>query len=87
MGDGDVRGFMDALEESGCAKRLVSLTFDQCEVGVAGVQALANLLCRDAFPALKGLCIAKDPGVTDMGVVGLAKALLKSMQTFLRGLG
>lgn len=86
VGDRDVSDFMDALEKSGCAKRMVNLLFDQCEVGVAGVQSLANLLCRDAFPALKALFFDRDPGVTDVGVVALGEALLKAKGTFLEDL-
>lgn len=47
--------FSNALESSGCAKRMVALSLEACNVDVDGVRALADLLCRDAFPVLEVL--------------------------------
>lgn len=66
--------------------RVECLTFDHCEVGVAGVQSLANLLGRDAFPALKSWLIDRNPEITDVGIVALAEGLLKAKETFLEDL-
>ena len=46
---------LDALGGSDCSQRITRLSFDYCEVGGEGMSAVAGLLCRDAFPALKGL--------------------------------
>jgi hypothetical protein len=82
----DVRDFMDALEKSGCAKRLGILTIYGCGVGVQVVSALADLLSRGVFPALKILDLGKNPNIMDVGVGALTEALLKPTQTFLKEL-
>jgi len=82
LGAGETGDFMDALEESGCAKRLITLSLFKCGAGADGVQALADLLDGGAFPALQYLCLFQNPGITDAGVVALAEALLKPTQTF-----
>jgi hypothetical protein len=47
------------------------------------MRALADLLCKNAFPALKKLCVPRNPGIKDVGVVALADALGKATQTCL----
>jgi len=53
LGDRDIKGFADALEESGCAMRLASLTFASCGVDVEGVRVLTDLFYRGLFPAME----------------------------------
>ena len=65
IGDEGVKDFMDALEDSGCAKRLESLTFEVCKIGEEGVRALADLLCRGALPALERLSLPENFTITD----------------------
>lgn len=81
--DGNLRDLMDALERSGCAARLATLRFAACMVGGEGMRALADLLCENAFPALKKLRVPRNPGIKDVGVVALADALGKATQTSL----
>ena len=86
LGDNDLTGFVDALEESGCAKWLVDLRFQGCEFGAEGMSTLADRLRRDAFPSLKTLYFSECPNITDVGVVVLSKALLEAEQTLLTNL-
>ena len=83
LGDGHIRDFANALEESGCAKRLAALTFVSCGVSVEGVSVLDLLIGRDVFPALKTLFVERNPNISDVGILALAKALKKSTQTCL----
>jgi len=87
LSDGHVRGFADALKESGCAGRLTALVFVSCRVDVEGVRLLADLFSRGVFPALKCLDLEGNPNISDVGVMALAEALLKSTQTCLKTLG
>lgn len=84
--DEEIRDFTYALEGSDCATRMVSLCFVNCGMGFEAVYAMAELLGRDALPALKTLWFADCPGITDEGVVVLAKALSKAPQTRLEEL-
>lgn len=84
--DGDVKDFLVALEESGCAKQVERLCLDNCEVDNNGVHALADFLCRGAFPSLKGLKLPANSSITDVGVVALAEALLTAPQSMSRNL-
>lgn len=86
MGDGDIRDFADASEESGCAKHLVSLTFGACGIGEEGMRVLADLLSRGIFPALKFLNLGQNPNISDVGILALSEGLLKSTQTCLETL-
>jgi len=57
--DGDViKDFLVALEESGCAKKMICPCLDNREVDNNGVHALADILCPGAFPSLKDLELA-----------------------------
>jgi Ran GTPase-activating protein (RanGAP) involved in mRNA processing and transport len=84
--DEDVVDFMDALERSGCAKRMEVLMFAQNGVGAEGLRTLAKLLCRDSYPALKELRIRIDSFNMDAGVMALAEGLLRATHTALRRL-
>lgn len=77
---------MNALETSGCAKRLMTLTFERCNVQREGIRGLGNLFSRNALPALKHLCLRRNPGITDEGVAALAEGLLQAEETFLESL-
>lgn len=83
MGDGDLRDFMDALELSGVANRLVSLEFINCDFGAEKSQSLADFLSHNTFPALKELQFSCNEGIADAGVMALTGGLLKATQTFL----
>ena len=87
LGDRDIRDFADALEESGCATRLVNLIFVSRGVGVDGIRIMADLICRGIFPALKCLDLPENPNISDVGVVALAEVLMKSTQPCLESLG
>jgi len=78
LGDRDIKGFADALEESGCAMRLASLTFASCGVDVEGVRLLTDLFCRGLFPAMECLDLGGNPNISDLGIMALAEALSKS---------
>jgi hypothetical protein len=80
---GEVGDFVDALGGSGCTTRLKALSFDGCKVDDDGMRAFADLLSQDGFPALKSLCFTYNWGITDIGAVALANALLKATRTFL----
>jgi hypothetical protein len=41
VSDGDVRGVLNALEDSGCAEWMTSMKFDECDVDAEGAHALA----------------------------------------------
>jgi hypothetical protein len=86
LGDGDIREFLDALKESGCAKRLTTLAFLFCEVGVEGIRIAADHIGRGVFSALKILDVGENPNISDVGVLALAEALINSTQTFLTAL-
>jgi hypothetical protein len=86
LGDRDIKGFAEALEESGCATRLTSLTFASCGVGLEGVRVLTDLVSRGLFPAMECLDLGENPNITDVGIVALAEALLKSAPTRLGSL-
>lgn len=86
LGRGDFCDFIDALGQSDCSKRLVSLYFEDCGLDASGVCALGDLVARDTFPALEVLGFDVDPRITDVGVIGLAKGLSKATQTFLKSL-
>lgn len=75
-------GFFNALKDSGCAKRMVELSLKAGK----GVGALADLLRREAFPALEVLHFEDCVDVTDEGVVALAEALRDAQRTCLRDL-
>lgn len=81
---GASRNLMDALEESGCSKRLATLRLEYCEIGAEEMCALADLLCRGAFPALEYMDLSKNPSIKDVGIVALAEALLNAPETPLR---
>lgn len=49
----DFRDFTEALEMSGCAKNMVSLCFIDCGIGLEAARAVADILDRDALPALR----------------------------------
>ena len=85
-GDGNFQHSINALAGSACSKRLLRLFFDKCLIKAEGVCTLADHLGRGAFPALKKLRLEDDPGITDVGVVGLADGLLNPTQTMLTGL-
>lgn len=53
------------------------------KIGVAGANALADLLRRDKLPALTTLCLDTNNGIQDEGVVALAKALEEAPRTLL----
>jgi hypothetical protein len=64
LGDNDLMGFADALEESGCATQLVNMTFIDCEFSAEGctlwqiafVGMLSQIWKRSSFlniPALR----------------------------------
>lgn len=84
--DGVFKNFMGALEESGCAKRLMVLSIGFSSICTEEVRVLADLLCRDALPALEDLSLHGNGGIKDVGVVALAEALEKSTKTFLLNL-
>lgn len=71
--------FMDALESSGCAKWMEVLIFEESGIGAEGLLALAALLRRDSFPALKALRIPHNDRITDVGVMVLTEGLLKPL--------
>ena len=82
LGDEDIKDFTEALDVSGCAKQLVVLKLSDCNIKAEGLRALADLISRDGYPALKTLCLEKNSGITDLGVVALAEAILEATQTF-----
>ena len=88
LGDRDIKGFAVALEESGCATRLASLTFASWDAGfgLEGVRLLTDLFSRGFFPAMECLDLGENPNITDVGIVALAEALLKSTPTRLGSL-
>lgn len=57
-----------------------------CQSDTEGVRTLADLLSRDALPALKTLRVERDPTMTNAGVLALAEGLLKALRTFLTSL-
>lgn len=63
----DFKDFMDALEKSGCAKRLANLAICACGIDVEGVRVLVDLVCRGVFPAIACL---------DLGGLGLLRSCL-----------
>lgn len=81
LGGREFSVFMKVLEESGCAKRLLRLSFSNCDIRTEGVRTLADLLNRDTFPALKKLHFIDHPSITNEGVMALAEALLRTTQT------
>lgn len=74
--------FMEALAGSDCAKCIMYLSFIDCGVGPEGMCALGCLLGKEKIPALEALHLLRNPGIRDVGVVALAEAMLKPMQTF-----
>jgi len=57
--DGDlIKDFLVALEESGCAKKMICPCLDNCEVDNNGVHALADFFCPGALSSLKDLELA-----------------------------
>lgn len=83
VGGGILSRFVYALEGSVFSRRLIVLSFSSCSVDTEGVWAMANLLSRDALPALKELYLPTNPNITDMGIVALAEALVQPTQTLL----
>jgi Ran GTPase-activating protein (RanGAP) involved in mRNA processing and transport len=83
LSDEDIKDFMEALEASGCAERLVSLKISDCDIKGEGLPALAGLIAHDGFPALETLSLEGNSRITDSGVVALAKAILDSTVTLL----
>ena len=83
VADGAVSKFMGDLKASGCSERLVVLKFRECDIGLEGVLAVAQLLCQDAFPSLKKLHFGPDVDIRDVGIVPLVEALLKATHTLL----
>lgn len=79
----DFKTFLDALQVSGCSKRLATLSFFECDLGAQDVCALADLIGQDCLPALKELCLSFNPNIADVGVVAPAEALLKPTETCL----
>lgn len=79
----DIGEFINVLEESGCAKRFVTLSLDNCGVQAEDLRALASAISRDAFPALKMLDFQSNTGIANVGVVALAEALSKAPEIFL----
>ena len=77
VGDGDVKDFMDALEESGCVKQLAILNFPDCRMVEGRMHPLADVLCRDAFPPLKELSLLGNGELKDEGVVATQTSLTK----------
>lgn len=61
----------------------MSFSFESYGVGAESMCTLADLLCRDIFPALRKLCFSGNPDITDVGVVALAIALQETTQTYL----
>lgn len=80
VGGEDIRDFIDALERSGCAKKIAYLRFFSRGFGFEAMCAMADLLGRDSSPALKKLWINGCPAISDEGVVALAEALLISLR-------
>jgi len=66
---------------AGCAKGVTFLWFSDCGIDAEALRALADLLSRGAFPALKTLCFPGKSDITDVGVVALVKGLSKATQT------
>lgn len=75
LGDAHFCVFVEALEGSGCAERMVSLGFHECGIAAEGVRALANLLRRGGLPALQELSLSDNDGIGDEDIVPLAAAL------------
>ena len=44
LGDEDIKDFTEALDVSGCAKRLVFLKLSDCNIKAEGLRALADLI-------------------------------------------
>lgn len=80
LGDVNFRRFLEALEDSGCAGRMVDLTIYICDIGLEGARSLAGLLHRDGLPALEKLCLSENE-MQDEGVVALAGALCEAPRT------
>ena len=75
--DGVARDLMDAVEGSGCSKRLVCMSLGMTD---QVLHAMIDLFRRDNFPALQDLCLYN---ITNEGIAVLAEALLEARQTFL----
>lgn len=83
IGDVKFGEFLSALESSGCADGMTVLSFDNCGIYDGGARALARLLRRDGLPALEKLRLSSSRGISDGGVVALAKALEEAPRTLL----
>ena len=83
IGDANFGDFLQALKGSGCADRMMVLSFWNCGIGVEGARALANLLRRDELPALEVLSLIDNAEMGDEGVAALASGLGEAPRTML----
>jgi hypothetical protein len=86
LGDAHFGDFFQALEGSAFAEQMAVLSFRDCEIGVEGACALANLLRRDGLPALKYLFLIGNAEMGDEGIAALASGLAEAPRTMLRWL-
>lgn len=84
VGDENFKALMEALEDSGCVpRRLKTLGFTNCGIGMKGVRSFTGLLRQGTFPALNALGFANNPDIEDVGVLALVRALQQCTETFL----
>lgn len=86
LGDGHFCDFLQALKGSGCAERMLTLSFLDCGIGVDGARALANLLRADGLPALENLMLGVNRNIGDEGAVALGGGLIEAPRTMLKEL-
>lgn len=74
MSDDVFSDLLAAFESSPSAKGLVASVL-RCDIGVEGALALADIIGREAFPALEILSLHDNHRVSDKGLIALAEGL------------